>query len=267
MKITTLVENTSNCTLTPKHGLSLYIETACHKLLFDLGPDGEVLFENARKLHIDLSEVDTVILSHGHADHGGALEYFLTQNHTAKIYVQKGAFAPHYRVLPGEEPVYNGLNPTLAEHPQIVLLEGDCTIDEELSLFTIPASAQECRSEANAVLYEYDAPDAFLHEQSLILRENRTALIMGCGHTGIVNILKKASAANPAVCIGGYHLMNPTTKRPVSAGLMARIADFLGQYPQITFYTCHCTGPAAFAYLSQRLDHMKYLACGDIIEL
>lgn len=267
MKIITLVENTSPCGLTPKHGLSLFIETARHKLLFDLGPDGETLFENAEKLHVDLSEVDTVIISHGHADHGGALEYFLARNRTAKVYLQKTAFAPHYRVLPGEEPVYNGLDPALADHPQVVLLEGDHTLDRELSLFTIPAEAQEYRSEANAVLYEKNAPDAFLHEQSLLLRADRTVLIMGCGHTGIVNILKKAAPAEPTLCIGGYHLMNPTTKQPVSTGFMAQIAALLGQYPQITFYTCHCTGAAAFTYLSQRLSNMKYLACGDVIEL
>ena len=34
MKITALVENKSNCDLTPVHGLSLYVETEQHKLLF-----------------------------------------------------------------------------------------------------------------------------------------------------------------------------------------------------------------------------------------
>lgn len=46
MKITALVENKSSCDLTPVHGLSLYIETERHKLLFDLGPD-HTLLKNA----------------------------------------------------------------------------------------------------------------------------------------------------------------------------------------------------------------------------
>ena len=59
MKITVLVENKSNCSLKPNslckpaHGLSLYVETDLHKLLFDLGPD-EILLENSRILGIDL---------------------------------------------------------------------------------------------------------------------------------------------------------------------------------------------------------------------
>ena len=71
MKIISLVENTTKSELKAKHGLSLYIETKKHKILFDLGPD-KTLFENAVKRNIDISKVDTVIISHGHIDHGGA---------------------------------------------------------------------------------------------------------------------------------------------------------------------------------------------------
>lgn len=46
MRITSLVENTTKSELKTKHGLSLYIETKSHKILFDLGSDS-TLFENA----------------------------------------------------------------------------------------------------------------------------------------------------------------------------------------------------------------------------
>ena len=51
MKIISLVENTTKSELKAKHGLSLYIETKKHKILFDLGPD-KTLFENAVKRNI-----------------------------------------------------------------------------------------------------------------------------------------------------------------------------------------------------------------------
>lgn len=95
MRITSLVENISNTDLRAKHGLALYIETKQHKILFDLGPD-HTLFDNAKRRNIDLSEIDTVIISHGHMDHGGALAQFLNVNSTAKIYIQRSAFYPHY---------------------------------------------------------------------------------------------------------------------------------------------------------------------------
>ena len=48
MKAIMLVENQSVGECKAAHGLSLYIETPGHRLLFDLGPD-HTLFENAEK--------------------------------------------------------------------------------------------------------------------------------------------------------------------------------------------------------------------------
>ena len=68
-KITTLVENcVYGRKLQAEHGLSLYIETQEHRLLFDTGAS-DLFIRNARLLHIDLQKVDYLILSHGHSDH------------------------------------------------------------------------------------------------------------------------------------------------------------------------------------------------------
>ena len=123
MKIISLVENTTKSELKAKHGLSLYIETKKHRILFDLGPD-KTLFENAVKRNIDISKVDTVIISHGHIDHGGALKSFLEVNSSAKIYVQRTAFEPHYsKTLFIKIPV--GIDAAIKGNKQIVLLDGD----------------------------------------------------------------------------------------------------------------------------------------------
>ena len=71
MKILNLIENTEGAEgCAAEHGLSFYIETEKHRLLMDLGPSASVI-GNAEKLGVDLKMVDTVILSHGHDDHGG----------------------------------------------------------------------------------------------------------------------------------------------------------------------------------------------------
>ena len=54
----------------------------------NLGSDN-TLFENAVKRNIDISKVDTVIISHGHFDHGGALKKFLDVNSSANILYKK----------------------------------------------------------------------------------------------------------------------------------------------------------------------------------
>lgn len=264
MIITALVENTTKSELKAKHGLSLYIHTKKHKILFDLGSDHTV-FENAEKRGIDLSEVDTVIISHGHFDHGGALREFLKGNAKAKVYAQREAFAPHYsKALFLKVPV--GLDNSLESNPQIVLIDGDHRIDEELSLFTVTDTGK-CYSPANDALYDENGKDRFSHEQNLIISENQVAVIMGCGHAGIVNIMEKASEYQPVVCVGGFHLFNPLTKRTVPHALLDEIAVQLRPYRQTQFYTCHCTGVKAYGYLAKQLQNLHYLSCGDSIEI
>ena len=262
MRITPLVENTTKTELKAKHGLSLYIETNSHKILFDLGPD-KTLFENARKRNIDISKIDTVIISHGHIDHGGALEMFLNVNSMAKIYVQREAFEPHYsKTLFLKIPV--GIDGKLKTHSQVVLLDGDYKIDDELSLF-ITDKTYKCYSPVNDVLYENKGKDSFKHEQNLIISENKVALIMGCGHAGFVNIMDKAQKYQPHFCIGGFHLYNPITKKTVPERLLDDIAISLQKYEYIKFYTCHCTGEKAFNYLSNLMDNLNYISCGETV--
>ncbi len=264
MKLTALVENTTNCGLKVAHGLSLYIETERHKLLFDLGPD-ETLFENARNLGADLTAVDTVIISHGHNDHGGALKRFLEVNSQAKIYVQRRAFEPHYSKTPLEY-VPIGLDRSLMDREQLVLVDGDFVIDDELRLFTV-LNTEKCHSTANDTLFDENGPDSFVHEQNLLITEHETVLVMGCGHTGIVNIMEKASVWQPRLCVGGFHLYNPSMKKTVPDELLDQIAGELRAYPQMRFYTCHCTGTQAYQYLAERVPGLSYLACGDHLEL
>lgn len=264
MKITSLVENTSKCELKATHGLSLYIETRRHKILFDLGPDS-TLFDNARKRSIDLAGVDTVIISHGHADHGGALREFLQINPHAKVYVQRRAFEPHYsKVLFLKFPV--GIDKALAAHPQVVPLDGDYKIDDELCLFTV-SEVGRCHSPANDVLYDGEGRDGFAHEQNLVITESQSVLIVGCGHAGIVNIMDRAKRYQPQVCVGGFHLYNPMTRKAVPATLLNEIADALKEYGATRFYTCHCTGLQAFEYLAGRMPNLTYLSCGETIDI
>jgi len=264
MKICALVENTTKSDLKTAHGLSFYIETKSHKILFDLGPNN-TMFENAAKRNIDVSKVDTVIISHGHYDHGGALKSFLEINSDAVVYVQKAAFEPYYsKVLLVKVPI--GLDSSLREHRQIKLLEGDYKIDDELFLFTVD-KADKLRSSANDSLYDKNGRDKFLHEQNLIISEDKTALIIGCGHTGVTNIMEKAGEYKPDVCIGGFHLYNPSTKETVPNALLDDISAELQKYRDILFYTCHCTGEQAYNYLSKKMGNLDYISCGDDLEI
>jgi 7,8-dihydropterin-6-yl-methyl-4-(beta-D-ribofuranosyl)aminobenzene 5'-phosphate synthase len=71
MLIKTLVENTAiSKDFGSEHGLSLYIETKKHKILFDVGASG-LFLQNAKRLGVNIVDVDFLVISHGHCDHGG----------------------------------------------------------------------------------------------------------------------------------------------------------------------------------------------------
>lgn len=266
MKIVTLVENIAAAPLQAVHGLSLYIETKQHKILFDLGIHGAIV-PNAETLGVDLTAVDTVIISHGHHDHGGDLGLFLSINKTAKVYIQQTAFETFYVNAPKISVKRSvSLDASLKDHPQIILVDGDLIIDDELQLFRAD-NVTHLRSTANDTLYCDDVLDRFTHEHNLVIQEgDNSVLFIGCGHSGVVNILNKATQWNPQLCIGGYHLYNPTMQETVSDELLNQITQEMAQHP-IHFYTCHCTGEYAYNYLSTRLPQMDYLSCGTIITL
>ena len=71
--MTILNDNAPGSICASEHGLS-YIVEADKTIIFDTGPS-DIFLRNADKLQVDLSAIDTVVLSHGHWDHGNGLQY------------------------------------------------------------------------------------------------------------------------------------------------------------------------------------------------
>lgn len=181
MKITTLLENTScRADVAHAHGLSQYLETKNHKILFDMGPSPAIV-ENAKALDVDLSAVDTAVLSHGHYDHSGGLAAFLDCNKTAKVYLSRLALKPYYAVAAGKAPEFIGVPDDVKTYEDRLTLTGDeLFIDQELRLFSDVKTA-DYRSHANDKLREKqgeDYPmDEFRHEQNLLVTEGEKAVL------------------------------------------------------------------------------------------
>ena len=272
-KIVALIENTRiSKEYYAKHGLCLYIETGKHKILFDLGSDNKFA-KNAEKMGIDIQAVDTVVISHGHKDHGGALKTFLKLNDRAKIYIRKTAFAPHFIKLL-HIPFSVSLDKGLVESDRFVFTGDRHVIDQELTLFS-NVKASDYYSKANDVLLARKdgrfVRDDFCHEQNLIITApGRKILISGCSHTGIVNIQREArtvAAEEMAYVIGGFHLFNPTTGKQEAYKLIDEIASALKE-KKSTYYTCHCTGVKTYERMKQTLgDRLQYLSTGMELNL
>lgn len=270
MIIKTLVENTSiSEEFKSEHGLSLYIETKNHKILFDLGAS-ELFLENAKKLKIDLSEVDLVIISHGHNDHGGGLKAFLKINSKAKIYLNQKAFNKHYVNKRNGEKAYIGLDASLIPNNRFVYVGDHLVIDNELELFSNikgtrlnPSGNQDLLMEVGNVLVQ----DDFVHEQNLIVREDeKTLIVAGCAHKGIVNILDHFNAeknVSLSHVIGGFHLYNRSANKYEDSAFVRQIGEYL-KSTGLMFYTCHCTGIEPYENFKGILgEKIEYLASGS----
>ena len=273
MIVKALVENTSvSPKYKSKHGLCLYIQTAKHKLLFDLGPNG-LFLENARKMGVNIAEIDTVVISHGHVDHAGALSVFLQHNSSAKIYIRESAFNRHYTKVFGL-PFSVGLDRSLRSNKQIIFTGSVEVIDDELTLFSDVQSNELTSSSNFALLAETNGKkqtDDFKHEQNLLIKDgDKAVLFAGCSHAGIVNIKARAEQlvdGKPLNIIGGFHLYNPISKKHESKKLVDKIAERLDD-GETRYYTCHCTGQWAYSIMKETLqDSLQHLSTGKEIKI
>lgn len=256
MKITSLLENTASSErVRSEHGLSLYIETGKHKILFDMGQT-DLFYENALSLGIDLKNVDFAVLSHGHYDHGGGLEKFLEINKTAPVYINEFAFEPHYN---GTEK-YIGLDVSLRDSDRIIYTRDEFLISENLKLLS--CNEKEKKYDLGSfglTCFENGVfvPDSFRHEQYLLIEEcGKKVLISGCSHKGILDI---TDWFKPDFLIGGFHF----SKLPLDDTLISysKILDSHNTH----FYTCHCTGVEQFNFMKEHMKKLSYLSCGDSI--
>ncbi len=274
MKVVSLVDNLSGKEgIGCEHGLSLYIETTGHKILFDTGASG-LFLENAEKLNININDVDFAVVSHGHYDHGGGLKRFLEANPKAKVFVREEAFGKFYARRADGRKNYIGLDEELKTDKRMVFTKESFIITEDIGLFSgvkerelYPSFNKDLLTENAEGIHE----DTFRHEQNLVVTENgKRVLFAGCAHNGIVNIIRRFEKLTKYpldYVFAGLHLYNPLTKETESEEYVARLGEFLKK-TKIKFYTCHCTGTEAYNILKSIMQNqIQYFAAGDVIDI
>ncbi len=255
MKIVILAENTALARdVRGEHGLAFWIATDEQCLLFDTG-QGLVLADNAQALRVDLTAVDTMVLSHGHYDHTGGLAAVLRQAAgTVTVHAHPDALLPKYHqdktgareigmsagardALLGKQCRYT------ASRQSSEVAPGIWTTGEIPRLHPEEAIAEPfCRDP------EGIDPDLLLDDQALFMESPRgTVVLLGCAHAGIINTLdyiQRLTGNKPVrAVIGGTHL------RAASAERMHWTIRELRRFNINLLVPLHCTGQKSLAAL------------------
>jgi 7,8-dihydropterin-6-yl-methyl-4-(beta-D-ribofuranosyl)aminobenzene 5'-phosphate synthase len=251
-----------------EHGFSTVVTVtvggAARSILFDFGFSPQGAAFNADALSLDLSNIEAMVLSHGHMDHFGGL---LTL--AEKV---------------GKEGIELILHPKAFRRPRYLKISETVKVG-------LPALPREKIADARVVLIESEAPRPLLDSRLLFLGEipkktdfergfprmfydedgqskwdpieDDTAIaalvkgkgliiLSGCAHSGIVNTVKYAQELTGVdkiyAVMGGFHLsgadFEPAIK-PTTAALKALNPTYI--------IPTHCTGRKAVMHLEREM--------------
>lgn len=262
MRVTTLLENSSiSSVFKSAHGLSLLIESADFKILFDTGPDDSFI-HNSKILNEDLTEVFYIVLSHGHYDHTGGLPSIMALNETAPVYFMHDANGLLYSKQSDSTYKDIGMPIRNFSNPRFHLIKDKCKISEVISILSVKERNGFVPDSNNSLYKKKDdifIEDDFSHELILCVKEEDGLVVFtGCSHAGISNMLETVSKEFPTEKIkavfGGMHLYSRSNQKSEENFRIKQLSDELLKYKECHFYTGHCTGEAAFKILENVFD-------------
>jgi 7,8-dihydropterin-6-yl-methyl-4-(beta-D-ribofuranosyl)aminobenzene 5'-phosphate synthase len=258
LKISVLNDNIAGRWCRAEHGLSFLIE-ADQTILFDTS-SSDLIAYNARILNIDLEQVKTVVLSHGHDDHTGGL--MLVKGR--KLVCHPDTFLKRYRKSNhselGIQWTEDEISATFDLHTsrEPVWLSGQiCFLGE------IPHTINFENRKTDFV--KADGTDDFVLDDSglVVVTSKGLVVISGCAHSGVCNLTAHAMRVTGIekvhLVVGGFHLQNDDE-------LTRETIDWLKSKQVEQVVPSHCTGFSAQAAIFKQYRFIP-VKSGNIIEV
>lgn len=242
-------------------GFSALVEADGHRILLDTGAHPDTVLQNARDLHIDLSDVKEVILTHNHWDHVSgliSLRKEMMKKNPSALSVSHVATGIFY-----SRPTPQGEDNQMIAFKKEYEATGGRFIEHEGAAELFPGAwltgpvprkypehnwSSTGKVQTPAGLVEDTIPE----DQSLVLNTPEGLVVLtGCGHAGIVNILTFARTEFPnepvEAVVGGLHLFQATDEQ------LNWTADKLKDFKVANLIGAHCTGIEAVYRIRERL--------------
>jgi 7,8-dihydropterin-6-yl-methyl-4-(beta-D-ribofuranosyl)aminobenzene 5'-phosphate synthase len=243
--------------LRAEHGFSclVTVEKAGRstRVLFDAGLSPDGLVENMRRLELSPREIDIIVLSHGHWDHTTGMDGLVQElgKRNVPVLIHPEFWSRRRVALPGREPIelpstsrgaLEGAGFEIVEERQpSFLLDGSLLVTGEVDRTTPFEHGFPVHQAYRDGAWQPDP--LILDDQALVanVRGRGLVVLTGCGHSGIVNILRyvrKLTGENRLhAVVGGFHLNGPLFEKLI-APTCAALVEFSPDYIVPT----HCTG-------------------------
>ncbi len=244
-------------TFLAEHGLSLLVSVyqngEKHNILFDTGYTKVGVLHNMERLGINIEDIETIVISHGHMDHTGSLYNILEKiPGTIPVVVHPGAFeSPRYTRTPdGSKRLFphtlvkNDLqqkNVDIVESKSPVMIAGDMI----MVTGEVERNTPFEKGMPNALI-EKDGElvhDPIMDDQALVVNVTGKGLVVisGCAHAGIINTVKfaqkKTGEQKVHAVLGGFHLSGPFFEK-IHDPTIQELKDLNPEF----IMPMHCTG-------------------------
>jgi len=262
------------CLCCAAHGFACLVTAwrgeARHSVLFDTGPEADILLRNIARLGVDPGTIEGIVLSHGHFDHVGALTEALDAIREANdaaevpVYVHPGMFRTRAQQMAGGEMVVVEDVPDT----QTMRAHGADVVETSQPL-VLPGGLFHVSGEiARTTSFERGLPghfartsrDAPWESDPLIMDERYLAIdvtgkglvvLSACSHAGLINVLTDARTNFPETpihaVIGGFHLSG------ANEAIIPQTVEALLGFDLSVIAAAHCTGWRALVALAAGL--------------
>jgi len=241
--------------------VSYYIEDEDTKLLLDVGYS-DVFIKNSKAFGIDLENVTTIAISHGHDDHTRGLKYYFEENFSDNVSIIAHPDAFKEKVAGNLKICSPILEDELKEKSNLILSKEPIKISKNITfLGEIPKMNDfEKRKPIGKQMKGKVFEDDFVFDDTALVYKNDEGIyiIAGCSHSGICNIIEYAKK----VCeddrvlgvIGGFHLFEVDEQ-------VNKTIEYLKENNIKELYPCHCTSFIVKAEI-HKLVQVKELGVG-----
>jgi 7,8-dihydropterin-6-yl-methyl-4-(beta-D-ribofuranosyl)aminobenzene 5'-phosphate synthase len=287
-------------TLESEWGLALHLESRrgqeSRRYLIDFGFTPDVYVNNIELMEIDVSQVDALIISHGHYDHVGGLLGFLKayrprMRKELRLYTggednfcnrfnhnQDGSFSVFGSPLDRQKLAALKVQPVLSEVP--IIAEGHAfttgavprtSIEHVLPNTWVEYGVRNgLGCDTNAYMNHHftaeelagkPAPDQHWHEHATCFRigERGLVVISSCGHAGIINTLRRAQEISGTNKI--YALVGGFHLAPAPDDYLRKVMAELKKFDLEHVMPMHCSGQNFIELAKQEIPE-KLVLCG-----